>query len=100
MSTRVSNDPSISRDREDVRTRVSLTFWFGTRKPLTGKRVYQACESSPPDLGLNCDADVGRCIVASARRDQCRNANLEIATWRFRPSDSAVWELALATARP
>src|SRR5229473_1090645 len=32
------------------------------------------CEA--PDLGLNCDAHVGRCIVASAWRDQFTNEEL------------------------
>jgi|HubBroStandDraft_1064217.scaffolds.fasta_scaffold643462_2 hypothetical protein len=37
MSTRMSSDPSIARDREDVGTSVSLAFGFGAAK------VHQAC---------------------------------------------------------
>ena len=41
MSTRMSNNPNITRDRRDVRTSSSLTFEFGTRKVVTDGGVYQ-----------------------------------------------------------
>jgi len=39
MSTRMSNGPSITRDRGDVRTSSSLTFEFGTRKVVAENGV-------------------------------------------------------------
>jgi hypothetical protein len=41
MSTRMSSDPSIARDRRDVRTSLSLIFRLGTRKPVTDEGVYR-----------------------------------------------------------
>jgi hypothetical protein len=89
MSTRMSNGPSITRDRGDVRTSSPLTFEFGTRKVATENGVIvlrRPIETTALIRSLSCPT----CLFSNTAHARPRELPSANTAHRLRDSTSQV----------